>query len=180
MMGRRSILGRLKRDTRGLGAVEFAMIAPIMILFYFGLAEFCQGYMAQKRTAHVASMVGDLVTQNASLDQAGFNNIFGISTQIMAPFSATPLKQRVTSVTRVSATQLKLDWSKGSGMAPMTPSEASVPDGVINVGQSVIITEATYGYVSPIGNLLPGVTTFTHKTYLLPRNSDTVLCDKAC
>ena len=32
------MLRRLFRDERGVSAVEFAMIAPIMIFFYFGLA----------------------------------------------------------------------------------------------------------------------------------------------
>ena len=31
------------------------MLAPVMIFFYFGLAEFCQGYMAQKRASHSAA-----------------------------------------------------------------------------------------------------------------------------
>ena len=176
----RNLLSRLARDTRGLAAVEFAILAPVMILIYVGVAEVCQGYMAMKRTNHVAAMVGDLVTQNSSLDQAGFTNVFGIGGQIMAPFPVTTLKQRVTSITRISATKLQLDWSKGDGMSPMTLSEASVPDDLIAPGQTVIITEAYYAYKSPLGYVMPALTNFKHTTYLQPRNTNTVDCIRAC
>lgn len=175
-----TIFGRLARDTRGLAAVEFALLAPVMILIYFGVAETCQAFMAMKRTNHVASMVGDLVTQNSALDQTGFDNIFSIGTQIMAPFPVSTLKQRVTSVTRISATKLQVDWSKGVGMTPMKLSEASVPDGVIAPGQTVIITEADYAYESPLGYVMPQITNFKHTTYFLPRNTATVDCIRAC
>ncbi|MDP2765777.1 MAG: pilus assembly protein, partial [Brevundimonas sp.] len=46
---RRGIFRRLSGDERGVSAVEFAMLAPVLIAFYFGMAEFCQGFMAQKR-----------------------------------------------------------------------------------------------------------------------------------
>ena len=39
-------LKRLRRDERGVSAVEFALIAPVMILFYFGLAEVTQVMIA--------------------------------------------------------------------------------------------------------------------------------------
>nr|WP_314433697.1 TadE/TadG family type IV pilus assembly protein [uncultured Brevundimonas sp.] len=180
MKAARNIVSRLARDTKGLAAVEFAILAPVMILIYVGVAEVCQGYMAMKRTNHVAAMVGDLVTQNSAIDQTGFTNIFGIGDQIMAPFPVASLKQRITSVTRISATKLQLDWSKGDGMAPMTLSEAVVPDDVIAPGQTVIITEAYYTYESPLGYVLPTLTNFKHTTYLQPRDNNTVTCVRAC
>ena len=60
---RRGLFSRLGRDERGVSAVEFAMLAPVLIGFYFGMAEFCQGFMAQKRMGHVTSMVADLVAR---------------------------------------------------------------------------------------------------------------------
>ena len=61
MIRKPAFLLRLARDTRGLSAVEFALLAPVMISLYFGVAEVGQAFMVQKRQAHVASMVADLV-----------------------------------------------------------------------------------------------------------------------
>ena len=57
----KGLLQQFVRDRRGVSAVEFALIAPLMIAFYFGLTEFCQGYMAQKRMGHSAAAVADPV-----------------------------------------------------------------------------------------------------------------------
>ena len=48
------MLKRFSRDRRGSAAVEFAFIAPIMLLMYFGLAEMTQAMMASRRAHHVA------------------------------------------------------------------------------------------------------------------------------
>ena len=38
-MNHMGLLTRLRGDRRGVSAVEFALIAPVIIVFYFGLAE---------------------------------------------------------------------------------------------------------------------------------------------
>jgi len=59
------------RDQRGLAAVEFALIAPAMILLYCGLVEVCQAIIASRKTDHVASAVADLVTQADAVTVSG-------------------------------------------------------------------------------------------------------------
>ena len=83
-------LGQLAKNTRGAAAVEFAFLAPVLILLYFGMVEYCQGYMALKRTGHVASMVADLVSQNDTVTKTQITDIFAIGDQIIRPFSNTP------------------------------------------------------------------------------------------
>lgn len=170
-----SLLRRLRRDRRGVSAVEFALLAPVIIAFYFGLAEFCQGYMAQKRMGHVASAVADLVAQSTSVSTSQVDDIFAIGALIMKPFSSTPLKQRVTSITRDDKGVAKVDWSRGSGMtARAKGATVTVPSGVIANGESLIMTEATYDYDSPVDYLMPAITRFSHSYYLRPRNTDVV------
>jgi Flp pilus assembly protein TadG len=42
-------LSRFWRDRRGVSAVEFALIAPVLMIFYFGMAELTEAMMAQRR-----------------------------------------------------------------------------------------------------------------------------------
>lgn len=170
-------LARLHRDNRGVSAVEFALLAPVMIAFYFGLAEFCQGYMAQKRMSHSASAVGDLVAQTDVVTKDQIADIFAMGAQTMKPFSATDLKLRVTSVTRNASGVAKVDWSQGSGLTAMTKNATvTVPTGLIANGESLIMSEATYDYTSPVRYFMPNLTTFSSKLYLRPRRVDFVGC----
>lgn len=175
-MRRRGLISRLTGDERGVSAVEFALIAPVMIAFYFGMAEFCQGYMAQKRMGHVSAMVADLVAQEEVVGTTNLDDIFQIGELIMKPFSTTPLKQRVSSVTQTAGIA-KVTWSRGHGMTKRATNEVmTLPTGLISNGESIIISEATYDYDSPVDYLMPTVTRFSHIYYLRPRTVDNVTC----
>lgn len=175
-MRRLGLISRLTGDERGVSAVEFALIAPVMIAFYFGMAEFCQGYMAQKRMGHVSAMVADLVAQEETVATSNVDDIFQIGGLIMKPFSTTPLKQRVSSLTMTSGVA-KVTWSRGHGIAGRAVNEVmTLPTGLISNGESIIVSEATYDYDSPVDYLMPAVTRFSHIYYLRPRTVDKVTC----
>jgi len=170
-------LTRLRGDRRGVSAVEFALLAPVMIAFYFGLAEFCQGYMSQKRLGHTASAVGDLVAQTDTVTKDQLDDIIAIGDLMMKPFDATTLTTRITSVTRNSSGVAKVDWSRSKGItARVTGSTVTVPADVIANGESLIMAETTYDYASPIKYLMPAVTKFSNVFYLRPRRVEMVSC----
>lgn len=170
-------LRRLAADTRGVAAVEFAFLAPILILFYFAMVEYCQGFMALKRTGHVASMVADLVAQNDTVTKTQITDIFAIGDQIIRPFSNTPLSQRVSSVTRVNAATYRVDWSVGRGIpTKLSVADAKIPSDMLAAGESVIIAEANYDYSSPFDLVAPYATRFERMAYLRPRTVDVIAC----
>lgn len=173
----KGFLTRLRGDRRGVSAVEFALLAPIMIALYFGLTEFCQGYMAQKRVAHTASAVGDLVAQTDVVTKDQLDDIIGIGGLIMKPFDATSLTIRISSVTRDANDVAKVDWSRASGVTPLAKgATVTVPEGVIAKGESLVMAETTYDYRSPIQYVLPAVTKFSRVFYLRPRRVEVVTC----
>ncbi len=178
MTGRGSIRRpwrKLGSDRRGVSAVEFAMLAPVMIFFYFGLAEFCQGYMAQKRASHSAAMVADLIAQQEQITTGEIDDIFEVGELIMAPFTADGMSLRVSSARRIDDSTVRIDWSRGSGMtARTTGSTITVPAGLIAIGESVVMSESLYDYDSPVDYMMPGITTFSHTFYLRPRTVERV------
>jgi len=170
-----TLLKRLGRDRRGVSAVEFALIAPAMIAFYFGLAEITQALLAERRAGHAASAIGDLVAQSSTVSNADLTDIFQVATTIMQPYPTNTLKLRVTSVKANAAGATTVAWSSGSGMAAHAAGASlSVPSGVIAANQSVILSEVTYSYDSPVNFFMPEAVTFNRKFYLRPRKSDEV------
>lgn len=165
--------GAFRRDQRGVSAVEFALIAPFLILIYFGLAELSQGLMAKRRVSHAASAVGDLVGQTESLNNAQKNDIFAAASNIVSPFPTAPLKLRITSITGNASGAPRVDWSDGSpGLEAYDHCAVvpSFPTGLITAaGENVIMAEATYTYTSPVAQVLPNGLTFTERFFLRPR-----------
>ncbi|MES2341384.1 MAG: TadE/TadG family type IV pilus assembly protein, partial [Pseudomonadota bacterium] len=78
-------LRNLIGDRRGAAAVEFAFVAPVMILIYYGMAELTQAMMADRRASHVASAIGDLVAQDTDISATEMTDIFNVGKAIVAP-----------------------------------------------------------------------------------------------
>ena len=63
MLRRLNCLARFRSDRRGVAAVEFALVAPVLIAAYLGMAELTLGLMTARQTSHLAATVGDLAAQ---------------------------------------------------------------------------------------------------------------------
>ena len=172
------LLQRLKGDRRGVSAVEFALLAPVMIAFYFGLCEFSQAFMAQQRMGHTSATVADLVTQTQGVTQADIDDILSVGEVIMSPFPADSLRQRVTSLTMDDRGRAKVDWSRGDGLSPRSPgATVTVPEGLIAENESIVMAEVEYDFDSPIDFVLPTLTQFSNTYYLRPRRVDRITLD---
>lgn len=180
-----AFLRRLRRDRRGVTAVEFAFLAPVVILMYFGLAEYTQAMMAERKAIRTASAIGDLIAQVETITPTGtggIDDVFAISSTIMSPFPTTSsvLKLCTASLTaNANATVVTVDWSRNSGdtTCPVKASTyVGTPADLIAGGQSLIMARVKYEYASPVKYLLKTNPTFTKLYYLRPRKSSKVLC----
>src|SRR6202789_3289994 len=169
---------RFLRDRGGLAAIEFAFVAPILILAYFGVAELCGAMLAQRKTSHVASAIGDLTSQYSAPAASDINNFFAAGQVMMSPSDTTTLKMRISAVQENAAgTAASVIWSCASSnwavLAKTTP-EPLPQVNMIAAGQSVIMAETQYTYSSPMSYLLPSVFTYSNVFYLRPRIVDPI------
>jgi Flp pilus assembly protein TadG len=181
----------LAGDQRGVAAVEFALLAPLMVMVYFGLSELTEGLMANRKIGHVASSIGDLTAQASTTTPAQLGDIFNVGATLMMPFPTAGgvLKQRVSSVTVDANNVPRVDWSqanasytalaKGSVVAlPLAPkvNPADPDKPFIGSGQSVVMAEAHYTFTSPVARYLPKTSDMQGLVYLMPRSGVTVAC----
>lgn len=171
-------LRRFARDVAAVAAVEFAFIAPILVVMYFGLADLTEGFIAQRRVAHAGSAVGDLVAQSSAITASQVADIFTAGQLIVAPFPTAPLEQRVTSITADANDNQTVTWSQASGgMSPMTAgASVTLPPGTVSANESVVMSEVEYVYTSSIGESFKAPITFANTYYFHPRLSAQVTC----
>lgn len=171
----RKFHARLIRDERGVSAVEFALIAPIMVLFLFGSADLSLMLTADRKVTQTASTVADLVAQDDVISSSEMDDIFTASKAIMEPYDTSTLKMRVTSVVMDGAGKVTVAWSQGKNMSPRAKGSAiSVPSGLLQKNTSVIFSEVKYAYKSAIGSALNTDINMQDKFYLRPRRSKEV------
>jgi Flp pilus assembly protein TadG len=170
------MLRRLKSDTRGVAAMEFALIAPVMILLYCGMAEITMAMMAERRASHVAAVVADLVTQSTQINATTIDDVFQVGDAILKPFPAAPLTMRVTSVRADVNAVPRVVWSHGDGMTALIANSTAtaVPANLMAAGDTVIVAEVSYAYTPALQYAVPGVMTFKHTSIARPRKSEVV------
>ncbi len=179
MLRRLSFIVRFLRDRRGVSAIEFALVAPLLICAYLGMAELTLGMLAARHTSHLAATIGDLASQSDNLTDANVSDLWAIGGSMLQPFSTTGLRMRVTEVmmTTTSPIQAVVVWSEQSNWTAYTKNTpiTAITTSQLAQGQYLIMTEVQYDYSSPIGNFLPGVTHFSDTFYHQPRNGLKVL-----
>ena len=171
------LLRRFKRDQRGVSAVEFAFIAPVLIMVYFSVAELCEAMLAERKVAHAASAVGDLVTQVSTITPSGLTDVYSAASSIVAPFSTTGMKIRVTSISTDANDAATVDWSNGQNLTALAKgATVTLPANLVTANQSVIMSEVQYTYNSPINYLFHSALNYNQTFYLRPRLSTSVTC----
>jgi Flp pilus assembly pilin Flp len=128
----------LWRDISGVAAVEFGLLAPLLLLMTFGTIELTRALIIHKRFQRATSMVGDLVTRENQLwpenttspdpknvpanypafrdiARGNLNGIMTAAVHAMEPYSVTPLVINVYQVwaNPKDLTQSKVEWSYG-------------------------------------------------------------------
>lgn len=170
-----SLLRRFARDTRGVSAVEFALILPVQIALLFGTVEIANVLIADRKTAIVASATADLVAQVQAVNDADMGNIFNAADAMMQPFDPAFISIVIISVVADNGGITSVAWSDARNATAYAPGASyTLPPGIVGPNESVIVCEVQYSYQSDFGDLLAGTVMLTDKFYLAPRRSVSV------
>jgi Flp pilus assembly protein TadG len=172
---RRKVAG-LASDERGVSAVEFAMLLPLMLTLYLGSVEVSQGIGADRKVTLTARTICDLVSQVSSIGNSDMTNALNASTAVMAPFPTGNLKVTVSSVKIDANGKATVDWSDTfNGTARAKGSTVTLP-AALNVANSYLIwSEVQYTYKPVVGYVVTGTLTLKDQIYMRPRLSDAVV-----
>ncbi len=175
----RGILQRLRgfgAARGGLAAVEFAVLAPTMILILFGSVDLLDMLHANRRAQNTAASLADVVARDTEVSTAEIQGLWSAMDVLMFPNAGAAVQVRVSSVRIVSSSRAEVVWSEGRGMSARNPGEevAGLPEQMMQPGSSLIWTETAFPYRSPLGFLTDGVSTFRHSAYRRSRLVDPI------
>jgi Flp pilus assembly protein TadG len=168
-------LRRFTADERGVSAVEFAMLLPLMLTLYLGTVEVSQGIGADRKVTLTARTVGDLVAQVSSIDNAGMTNSLNAAAAVMAPFPVGKLTVTVSSLSIDANGTATVDWSDSlNGTARTKGSTVTLPAALDIPNTSLIWSEVQFAYTPVIGYVISGTLNLKDQIYMRPRLSVTV------
>jgi Flp pilus assembly protein TadG len=166
---------RLLRDQRGISAVEFAMLLPLMVTLYLGGVEVSQAVAVDRKVTLVARTLGDLVAQATNVTSTDMTNILAASAAIVVPYNDSKLKITVSSVKIDSAGVAKIAWSDTkNGTVRTVGTTVTLNAALSTANTSLIWAEAQYSYTPTIGYVITGTMTLKDQIFMRPRLSDCV------
>ncbi len=170
---------RLGADQRGLSAVEFALILPIMLALYFGAVELGDALTISRKVNLVGSTLADLVTQSKEITDTDMTNIFNAATSIMTPYGTASLRMKVTGVNIDSNSRATVSWGYAQNDTALAKgSSVSLPAALVLPSTFLVVSEVHYPYTPTIGYVMTGTYDLTNTFYLNPRLS-TKVCQNA-
>ena len=159
-----------KADRRGVSAIEFAMIVPLMITLYLGGIEITQAVAVNRKTTLVAHTVADLVAQDTNVTNSEMSDILAASATVATPFVSSNLKVTVSSITIDSTGKATVAWSDSyNGTARSVGSTVTLPTALAVANSSLIWGEVTYSYKPMFGWVMTGTFNMGDTIYMRPR-----------
>lgn len=178
---------RLLRDQSGVAAMEFAIIAPLIIGLYLGLAELASYLSVERKISHSASVAGDLATQVSSIDTTDAADLVSAVLHVVNINNPDRFALRIESFERLGDGSIEsageIFYQSGSGDVPAFDQSSLTTDLLPN-RSGIVVASVRYVY-KPFGfnytsgdkkgtGILPNEVNVNETFLLKPRQSSVV------
>lgn len=145
-------LDRFRRAERGIAAIEFALILPVMLLLYIGMTQVTLALNVDRKVTVLSRTVADLVGRASTMSTAQMNDVVRAALTVLEPFDAADV-----TIVLSSAMVLKNDdgdleaevcWSfaNANGTVRTVGQTVAVPPGYEAEGTSFILAEVSKAF----------------------------------
>jgi Flp pilus assembly protein TadG len=175
----RSKLKSFKRNERGVSAVEFALLAPMMIGLYLGGVEVSEGISVDRKVTLAAGAVANLAAQSPTLSTTDMTNVLDATTTIMAPYSAVPLKITVSCISIDANRVATVKWSVTRN-GTIKSGNVTLPSALQVANTQLLFGEVSYSYMPTVGHVIKSAINLSDTMYMAPRISAPKYNGTAC
>lgn len=168
----RKLLGMLRRR-EGVAALEFAIIAPALVIILFGAIEVTDLLGANRGNENVAASIADVVSRDTELDDTELADVWQAAKTLMFPRATTGLQMRLTSIQIVDSKTTKVLWTESYGGYEKATA-VTLPAGLMQPGTTLIQGDARFSYKPLLGMIFKTNMKLQHTEYRRPRMQDQV------
>jgi Flp pilus assembly protein TadG len=133
------------RDRKGTGAIEFAIIAPLLIMTYIGCFEISIGFNVARKVSRASSTVADVLTQMQIVDKASLNGMKDVTKSVMSPFQVEDgqytLKMTGIKMTAPGVGQVTWSYDQAGSAPYKTGSTVTMPSDISAVNTFIVRSE---------------------------------------
>lgn len=171
------------KNKEGTSAIEFSLLAPLMIATYFGTVEISRLLITKNKVETVAETISDLVAQSTTITTSELADIFSIATSTLSLEEDLEFNIVVTAIdTQPNAAgdpESRVLWSeskKGTKKHIVDTVVNDLPDGLARNFETVIMTELYYNHSAIFEYFIKGQKSFDRAFYSKPRYTASIPC----
>ncbi|WP_428377984.1 TadE/TadG family type IV pilus assembly protein [Lichenicoccus sp.] len=171
------VAARLADDRRGVAALELALVAPLMLIMFFGVVEVTQLIRVSNKLDFASQAIENIVAGQNPATVVSVTNAYQGGELVMAPFvGTTNLAVTVASVIFDASGNASLAWqiTEGGASAMSVATACGLAKGLGLGSDSVILVQASYSYSAITHYILPSSYALSHVAYGRPRNISTI------
>lgn len=180
--GAGGLLRRFAQDRRGVGAIEFAIIFPILLSLYITSFELTVGFSVYKRATRAAGSIADLVAQQASVDKAYLGTMRDVAAATFVPYATTGLKLKISGI-QIDANKkatIAWSWDQNDGKPYATGSAAAIPQNLLVANGFLVHAELSIPhdllmFMPTLSSNLSSIT-IGRDYYFAKREADAIKC----
>jgi Flp pilus assembly protein TadG len=142
-------------DERGVSAVEFALIVPVVLILLIGMVYINEALTVHRKLRQVSFAAADLIAQQDRVTEADVQLTLAGAASLLSPYDTTSL-QLVLSVIAAEDGEQSVVWSRAYQATPETVGEEPafpVPEELVLDGVQTVAVRADYTYSSIFSEL---------------------------
>jgi Flp pilus assembly protein TadG len=187
------ICRRFLRSTRGVAAVEFAIVFPMLCVLLLASIDAGRAIAIYMKVRAATYSLDAMTNQYPTVQDSDLQLISGAAAAILAPYPSTPSSLRISQVEVTTGGPL-VAWSYAVNMTPYTynssngltlpgtlastsapnnacPTSSYTSGNVTGRGCYLLLAEVKYTYTPMFGAFITGPITLSDRLYVAPRNS---------
>ncbi len=169
------ICSRFFSSTRGVAAIEFAAIIPVLLLLLLGSFDAGRTIAIYTKVRAATSTVDNVTNQYKTIHDADMQQILGATSVVLSPYPSAPIVVVVSQISIDLNGKATVSWSDAfNGTARPVGSSVNPPAGLATPNSTLILGEVSYGYTPQFGYFLTGPITLTDNLYVTPRSSASI------
>ena len=189
MMGN-VVCRRFLASQRGVAAIEFAMIMPVLLILFLSSFDVGNAIIVYLKVRAATYELAAITNQygmgsTAQISISDMTAITGAVSQVMAPFSTTSTIVTISQITATSNTTAIVSWSyslNGTALTqgatysglPANMAKNSCTNVSANNPCYFILSSVSYNYTPLFGHYMTGALTLSDTLLVTPRSSQCV------
>ena len=176
-----TIYRRFIASTRGVAAIEFAMIMPVLTVIFLGSYDGRRAIAVYMKVRSATYTLDAITNQYTTIQSSDMQAIVGATSVVLAPYSSTPVVVVISQIKINTGGKATVSWSyapPNHGTALAQGSTVTIPAGFVASGNTcgtypcyLIFGQVSYTYTPLFGFFGSGGITLADSLYVTPRSS---------